>query len=80
MHTGNCEMDKDLDIDWEEMNICDKHDSRWTQEMSEDAKERDKPFRNYKKANKKNAFPFSMAKIDLLSANRSMKCPRLWGN
>lgn len=48
--------------------------------MSEDVRKRNKPFRNYKKANKKNAFPFSMAKIDLLSANRSMKCPRLWEN
>lgn len=43
--------------------------------MLEDVRKRNKPFRNYKKANKKNAFPFSMAKIDLLSANRSMKCP-----
>lgn len=47
----------------------------WAEEMSEDVKKRNKPYGIYKKASKENAFPFSIAKIDQLSENRSMKCP-----
>jgi hypothetical protein len=58
----------------EERNTFDEHSEKGSRGRDRRHRKENKPS---KKGNKKNAFPFSVAKIVLLSANGLMKCLRL---